>query len=62
MNYNLEICYLDIYSKKISQLGDELLSLQSGADISVDPVQAQRFVQEIDRLKRIVENLPVTQK
>lgn len=55
----IHINYLDIYSKQLSQLTDELLELQDKAKVTVDLEQVERLSSQLEQLKTVVDTLPL---
>lgn len=59
MKIKLHINYLHIYTKKINQLKNELLSLQDEAEITADLEQAEELSKALEELKLVIDTLPL---
>lgn len=55
----IHINYLDVYSKQLSQLIEELLGLQDEAKVTADLEQVERLSSQLEQLKTVVDNLPL---
>lgn len=55
----IHISYLDVYSKQLSQLTDELLFLQDKYEVTADLEQVERLSNQLEQLKTVVDNLPL---
>lgn len=55
----IHIDYLDVYSKQLSQLTDELLELQDNAEVTADLEQVERLSSQLEQLKAVVDSLPL---
>ena len=56
---NLHINFLNIHTKNIKQLTNELLHLQDIAEVTADLDQAEELMQALEELKTVVANLPL---
>lgn len=59
MKKRIHIDYLDVYSKQLSQLTDELLGLQNRGEVTADLEQVERLSNQLEQLKTVVDNLPL---
>lgn len=59
MKKKIHIDYLDVYSKQLSQLTDELLGLQDRGEVTADLEQVERLSSQLEQLKAVVDNLPL---
>lgn len=55
----IHISYLDVYSKQLSQLTNELLFLQDKYEVTADLEQVERLSSQLEQLKTVVDNLPL---
>lgn len=55
----IEICYLHIYTKQITELKNELLHLQDVAEVTADIDSVQDLSTALAELKAVVDNLPL---
>ena len=55
----IHINYLDVYSKQLSQLTDELLGLQDKAEVTADLEQVERLSSQLEQLKTVIDNMPL---
>ena len=53
----IHISYLNVYSKQLSQLTNELLFLQDKYAVTADLEQVERLSNQLEQLKTVVDNL-----
>lgn len=57
---NVHITYLDVYTKQLTQLVNELLHAQDEYDVTADAEQVEKLSSVLEDLKAVVDNLPLT--
>ena len=55
----IHISYLESYTRKLNQLSDELLNMQDKYEVTADINQVEELSETLERLKLIIETLPL---
>ena len=55
----VHITYLDVYTKQLSQLTNELLGMQDKYEVTADLEQVERLSSVLEDLKLVVDTLPL---
>lgn len=59
MHVRVHITYLEVYTKQLNQLTNELLDMQDKYEVTADLEQVERLSGVLDDLKRVVDTLPL---
>ena len=55
----IHITYLDVYTKQLSHLTNELLDMQDKHEVTADLEQVERLSSVLEDLKKVVDTLPL---
>ena len=55
----VHITYLDVYTKQLSQLTNELLEMQDKYEVTADLEQVERLSSVLEDLKKVIDTLPL---